>query len=42
VPVLVGRGVPLFDALPADQRCALLRSRHWGNGLTQAAYARQR
>ncbi len=40
VPVLIGRGIPLFDALPADQRWTLVRSRHWGNGLTQAEYAR--
>lgn len=39
VPVLIGRGIPLFDALPADQRWTLVRSRHWDNGLTQAEYA---
>lgn len=42
VPVLIGRGIPLFDALPADQRWTLVRSRHWGNGLTQAEYVRER
>jgi dihydrofolate reductase len=41
VPVLIGRGIPLFDALPSDQRWTLVRSRHWGNGLTQAEYARE-
>jgi dihydrofolate reductase len=40
VPVLIGRGVPLFDALPADQRWTLVRARHWANGLTQGEYVR--
>jgi dihydrofolate reductase len=40
VPVLIGRGIPLFDALPADQRWTLVRARHWLNGLSQAEYAR--
>jgi dihydrofolate reductase len=40
VPVLIGRGIPLFDALPADQQWTLVRARHWGNGLTQTEYMR--
>jgi hypothetical protein len=40
VPVLIGRGIPPFDALPAGQRWTLVRSRHWAEGLAQAEYAR--
>ena len=38
VPVLIGRGLPLFGALPNDVRLRHVRTRDWPNGLVQSEY----
>jgi dihydrofolate reductase len=38
VPVLIGDGIPLFGALPADVRLRHLSTRHFPSGLVQSEY----
>ena len=38
VPVLIGRGIPLFGELPADVRLRHLRTRFFPSGLVQSEY----
>jgi dihydrofolate reductase len=38
VPVLIGKGIPLFGDLEKDIQCRLLESRSWANGLVQSRY----
>ena len=38
VPVLIGEGVPLFGALPADIRLRHVATRHYPSGLVQSEY----
>jgi dihydrofolate reductase len=38
VPVLIGRGVPLFGALPRDIRLRHIATRHYPSGLVQSEY----
>lgn len=39
IPILIGRGVPLFGALPADVRLEHLNSRAFPSGVVQSSYA---
>lgn len=39
VPVLLGRGVPLFGALPSDVRLRHVETRQFRSGLVQSTYA---
>jgi dihydrofolate reductase len=38
IPVLIGTGLPLFGALPADRRLRHLATRSWPNGFVQSQY----
>jgi dihydrofolate reductase len=38
VPVLIGQGIPLFGALPADIRLSHLATRQFPSGLVQSEY----
>ena len=38
VPVLIGEGIPLFGALPADVRLRHVATRHYPSGLVQSEY----
>jgi dihydrofolate reductase len=38
VPVLIGEGIPLFGALPADIQLLHLRTQHYPSGLVQSEY----
>jgi dihydrofolate reductase len=38
VPVLIGDGIPLFGALPADVRLRHVATRHFPSGLVQSEY----
>lgn len=38
VPVLIGSGIPLFGALPADIRLQHVATRHYASGLVQSEY----
>ncbi len=38
VPVLIGEGIPLFGALPADVRLKHVATRHYPSGLVQTEY----
>jgi dihydrofolate reductase len=38
VPVLIGRGIPLFGALPHDIRLKHISTRHYPSGLVQSEY----
>ena len=38
IPVLLGRGIPLFGALPGDVRLRHVRTRSWPSGLVQGEY----
>ena len=38
VPVLIGEGIPLFGALPADVRLQHVATRHYPSGLVQSEY----
>jgi len=38
VPVLIGDGIPLFGALPADVRLRHVATRHFASGLVQSEY----
>ena len=38
IPVLLGRGIPLFSPLEKDVKLKLLKSRSWKNGFTQSNY----
>jgi dihydrofolate reductase len=38
VPVLIGRGIPLFGTLPHDVRLKHISTRHFPNGLVQSEY----
>jgi dihydrofolate reductase len=38
VPVLIGQGIPLFGALPADVRLTHVATRHYASGLVQSEY----
>src|SRR5690349_13022763 len=42
VPVLVGRGVPLFGALPADVRLKHVETRSFRSGMVQSTYTIKR
>ena len=39
VPVLIGQGIPLFGALPADVLLRHVATRTWETGLVQSEYA---
>ena len=39
VPVLIGEGIPLFGALPADIKLQHIQTRHFASGLVQTEYA---
>ena len=39
VPVLLGRGIPLFGSLPGDVRLTHVATRSWPSGLVQSEYA---
>lgn len=38
VPVLIGKGIPLFGALPKDVRLQHVATRHYPSGLVQSEY----
>lgn len=38
IPVLLGEGIPLFGALPADVRLRHVATRHYPSGLVQSEY----
>jgi dihydrofolate reductase len=38
VPVLIGKGIPLFGALPRDIRLRHVATRHYPSGLVQSEY----
>ena len=38
IPVLLGRGIPLFGALPHDVRLRHVQTRSWPSGLVQSEY----
>ena len=38
IPVLLGRGIPLFGPLPADVRLRHVRTRSFSGGLVQSEY----
>ena len=38
IPVLLGRGIPLFGHLESDIKLKLLESSSWENGFTQSTY----
>jgi dihydrofolate reductase len=38
VPVLIGRGIPLFGSLPRDIRLELVQTQHYPSGLVKTEY----
>jgi dihydrofolate reductase len=38
VPVLIGRGIPLFGSVPRDIRLELVETRHYPSGLVKTEY----
>jgi dihydrofolate reductase len=38
VPVLIGRGIPLFGAIPHDIALKHIATRHFASGLVQSEY----